>query len=78
MHYYYIKNPNTIITHDGNVQTGIVHMSESDFLRMVQVDYQKTYWVPDPYSIRYKSKSFQNHLYFQQLWKNMINEEHIK
>lgn len=78
MYYYYIQNQNTIITHDGDVQTGIIHMPESEFLAKVQVPYQKTYWIPDPYSVRYKRKNFQNHLYFQALWNEMNHEEKKK
>lgn len=78
MYYYYIKDSNTIITHDGDVQTGIVHMSVEEFLSKVKVPYQESYWLPDPYSIRYKRKNFQNHLYFQDQWRKIIHEEKKK
>jgi hypothetical protein len=78
MHYYYILNNNTIITHDGEVQTGIIHMSVETFLSKVKVNYEQTYWLPDPFIKRYKRKNFQNHLYCQHQWRELINEKEKK
>ena len=48
-----------LITHDGDVEIGIHHMKLEKFLSMVQVEYQETYWCPDPKGKRYKRVNFQ-------------------
>lgn len=78
MLYVYIKDENTLITHDGNVQLGIVHMTIDEFLSMAKVKYEVSYWLPDPYGIRYKQLNFQNHLFFQNLWHQLSNEKEKK
>jgi hypothetical protein len=60
---YFCKiDENTIVTHDGRFQLGIVHMSVQSFLKMTKAEYTEVYWVPDPVSKRYKSLSYQRHL----------------
>jgi len=44
---------NTLITHDGEVQLGLFHMSINQFLQKSNVEYIKTYWLPDTFSHRY-------------------------
>lgn len=53
---------NKLLTHDGDTQLGIFHMSLEEFINMAQVDYQETYWIPDSIKNRYKRVKYQNHL----------------
>jgi hypothetical protein len=53
---------NKLITHDGEVQIGVYHMSLKDFLEKTKVDYIETYWIPDIFSQRYKRINYQHHL----------------
>ena len=53
--------PNTLITHDGNVQVGIFHMDLDQFMDLVQVPCEETYWVPDCFGNRYQRTNFQAH-----------------
>jgi hypothetical protein len=53
---------NTLITHDGNVQTGYFKMRLEDFLEQVKVEYIETYWIPDCFLNRYKRANYQKHL----------------
>lgn len=61
-HFVYQKDENTLITHDGEVQLGIIHMPLEKFLSLAQVDYHVVHWVPDLFNKRYKRMSFQKHL----------------
>jgi hypothetical protein len=61
-HFVYQKDENTLITHDGEVQLGILHTTLEDFLSRVQVSYQVVHWVPDTFNQRYKRINFQKHL----------------
>jgi hypothetical protein len=53
---------NTLITHDGEVQLGVFHMSINEFLQKSNVEYIETYWLPDTFSHRYKRLNYQKHL----------------
>lgn len=53
---------NKLLTHDGDTQLGIFHMSLDEFMNMTQVDYQETYWIPDSVKNRYKRIKYQKHL----------------
>lgn len=53
---------NKLITHDGNVQLGVISMSLEEFMKKVKVDYTITYWIPDTFSQRYKRINYQHHL----------------
>lgn len=60
--YVYQLNETTLITHDGNVQLGLFHMSLEKFFSMVKVEYIETYWIPDVFTKRYKRANYQKHL----------------
>ena len=50
-----------LITHDGYVQMGIFKHSLEDHLRLnSETNWQVTYWMPDPFNIRYKRINFQH------------------
>lgn len=53
---------NKLLTHDGDTQLGIFHMSLEEFLSKAQADFQETYWIPDPVKSRYKRVNYQKHL----------------
>jgi hypothetical protein len=53
---------NTLITHDGEVQLGVFHMSINEFLQKSSAEYIETYWLPDTFSHRYKRLNYQKHL----------------
>lgn len=49
-----------LITHDGYVQLGCFHHSLEDHYRLnPTIDWLETYWVPDPFGMRYKRVTFQ-------------------
>lgn len=52
----------TLVTHDGKFQLGLIHMSMSKFMSLVQSEYTEVYWIPDPVFKRYKTISYQRHL----------------
>ena len=50
-----------LITHDGHVQMGIFRHSLETHLRLnSETNWQVTYWMPDPFNIRYKRINFQH------------------
>ena len=50
-----------LITHDGHVQMGFFRHSLETHLRMnAETNWQVTYWMPDPFSVRYKRVNFQH------------------
>lgn len=53
---------NKLLTHDGDVQLGIFHMTLDEFMKMAQADFQETYWIPDSVQNRYKRVNYQKHL----------------
>lgn len=55
------------VTHDGYIQLGIFKHSVEKHLEMSNavcgsdpIDWQITYWMPDPFHIRYKRANFQH------------------
>jgi hypothetical protein len=62
MLYFCELNENTIVTHDGFFQLGVIHMSKDDFIKNAKIKYTEVYWIPDVVSNRYKTISYQNHL----------------
>lgn len=60
--YVHQKSEKVLITHDGNVQLGVFYMELEDFFRLSKIEYIETYWLPDTFSNRYKSISYQKHL----------------
>lgn len=59
---FVVETGNGLITHDGEFQLGFFRMSLDDFLDKVKIDYQVTYWLPDPMGNRYKRSNYQKHL----------------
>jgi hypothetical protein len=59
---FVVETKNGLITHDGEFQLGFFRMSLEDFLKKVGMDYQVTYWLPDPMGNRYKRSNYQKHL----------------
>jgi hypothetical protein len=53
---------NKVLTHDGEFQLGIFHMSLEEFLSKAKSDFQETYWIPDSVKKRYKRINYQKHL----------------
>lgn len=53
---------NKVLTHDGESQLGIFHMSLEQFKSMAKVEFQETYWIPDSVKNRYKRINYQKHL----------------
>ena len=48
------------LTHDGYIQIGIFNHSVEKHLELTPtIHWQITYWMPDPFCIRYKRASFQ-------------------
>ena len=51
---------NECVTHDGYIQIGVFNHSVEKHLELNPlIDWQITYWMPDPFCIRYKRASFQ-------------------
>ena len=51
---------NECVTHDGYIQIGIFNHSVKKHLELnPTINWQETYWMPDPFCIRYKRASFQ-------------------
>lgn len=49
-----------LITHDGYIQIGCFHHSLEDHYRLnPTVAWQETYWVPDPFGMRYQRVTYQ-------------------
>lgn len=59
---FVVETENGLITHDGEFQLGFFRMSLEYFLGKVGVDYEVTYWLPDPMGKRYKKSNYQKHL----------------
>lgn len=53
---------NKLLTHDGESQLGIFHMSLEKFMSMTKAEFQETYWIPDSVKTRYKRVNYQKHL----------------
>lgn len=53
---------NKLLTHDGDTQLGIFHMTLDEFMKMARADFQETYWIPDSVQNRYKRVNYQKHL----------------
>lgn len=63
-HYVVEIEENKLITHDGEIQLGMISMSMKQFLEKVGVEYTETYWLPDIFLKRYKRVNYQRHLKF--------------
>jgi hypothetical protein len=57
---------NECVTHDGYIQIGIFDHSVEKHIELSNaicgddpINWQETYWMPDPFCIRYKRASFQ-------------------
>ena len=49
------------ITHDGYIQMGIFNHSVEKHIELCpDINWQVTYWMPDPFSIRYKRVNYQH------------------
>jgi hypothetical protein len=60
---YVVKlDEDTLLTHDGEAQLGIYHITLENFMSMSKKDYIETYWIPDVFSNRYKRNNYQKHL----------------
>jgi len=66
MLYVYQLNENTIVLHDGYIQTGVYkNYTVEKFLNLINKDdvqYTETNWCPDIFIHRYKRANFQKHL----------------
>ncbi len=52
---------NSCVTHDGYIQIGIFNHSVEKHLKLNPlINWQVTYWMPDPFCIRYKRINYQH------------------
>ena len=52
---------NECVTHDGYIQIGIFNHSVEKHLELnPTINWQETYWMPDPFCIRYKRINYQH------------------
>jgi hypothetical protein len=81
MLYVYQLNENTIITHDGYIQTGVYkNYTVEQFLKLAnkkETLYAESYWIPDIFIHRYPRANYQTHLKYATVGSTDNSSEQI-